>query len=87
MIESSHKSDIFFPKRTVFLYTCEICSELPSHITTMVDPGQPLQVVMDPSSDYVILYHTPLAPRVSSLLFPSFKCQKYIYVNENCQQE
>ena len=33
LIKSSHKSDIFSPKRHIFLYACAICSELPSNIS------------------------------------------------------
>ena len=34
-IESGHKSDVFSPKRPVFLHACATYSELPSNISTM----------------------------------------------------
>jgi len=38
-IESSHKSDILFPKRPIFLHTWTTCSELPSNISTKYHVG------------------------------------------------
>ena len=35
-IESSHKSDILYPKRQIFLHAWAACSELPSNISDMV---------------------------------------------------
>ena len=30
--EISHKSDVFSPKRPIFLHACAVCSELPTDI-------------------------------------------------------
>ena len=36
-IGSSHKSDFFPPKNTIFLHACATCSELPSNVSIMYE--------------------------------------------------
>ena len=55
-IESSHKSDISFPKRHIFLYACATCYELPLIVKTMTSLPQ-----------YKRNMRTPLPPSPSAL--------------------
>ena len=70
-VKISHKSDLFPPKRPIFLYTYATCSVLPPNICTLIGT--------DPT--YNMIWNQPLDPDQTITLYGSLKYLILLYLS------
>ena len=75
-IESSHESELFCPKRSIFFHACVASSELPSNTSSMITPYNDMMIYVEPSkiSKHLRKKNLPLGfkGRKSSINFFAF---------------